>query len=58
MSPPKATTKTTKKTAKKKPAPKPPGTDELRFMIDSAWERRTMLTPTRWKARRGRRSSA
>ena len=45
MSPPKATSKTTKKTAKKKAAPKPPGADELKFMIDSAWERRTMLTP-------------
>jgi 2,3,4,5-tetrahydropyridine-2-carboxylate N-succinyltransferase len=45
MSPPKTTSKTTKKTAKKKAAPKPPGADELKFMIDSAWERRTMLTP-------------
>jgi 2,3,4,5-tetrahydropyridine-2-carboxylate N-succinyltransferase len=32
------------KTAKKK-APKGPGLEELKFMIDSAWERRTMLTP-------------
>ena len=45
MSPPKTTAKTTKKTARKKTAPKPPGADEIRFMIDSAWERRTMLTP-------------
>ncbi|TKR32843.1 2,3,4,5-tetrahydropyridine-2,6-dicarboxylate N-succinyltransferase [Luteimonas gilva] len=37
MSPP-------RKTAKKK-APPGPGIDELKFMIDSAWERRTMLTP-------------
>jgi 2,3,4,5-tetrahydropyridine-2-carboxylate N-succinyltransferase len=36
MTPPKTTTK--KKTAKG------PGIDELRFMVDSAWERRTMLT--------------
>jgi 2,3,4,5-tetrahydropyridine-2-carboxylate N-succinyltransferase len=45
MSPPKSTSGTTKKAAKKKIAPKPPGTDEIKFMIDSAWERRTMLTP-------------
>jgi 2,3,4,5-tetrahydropyridine-2,6-dicarboxylate N-succinyltransferase len=32
------------KTTKKK-APKGPGLEELKFMIDSAWERRTMLTP-------------
>jgi 2,3,4,5-tetrahydropyridine-2-carboxylate N-succinyltransferase len=31
------------KTARKK-VPKGPGIDELRFMVDSAWERRTMLT--------------
>ncbi len=37
MSPP-------RKTAKKK-VPPGPGIDELKFMIDSAWERRTMLTP-------------
>ena len=37
MTPPRTTTK--KKTAKG------PGIDELRFMVDSAWERRTMLTP-------------
>ena len=34
-----------KKAAKKKAAPKSPGADELKFMIESAWERRTMLTP-------------
>jgi 2,3,4,5-tetrahydropyridine-2,6-dicarboxylate N-succinyltransferase len=52
MSPPKTSKpsdkpagKTTKKVAKKKAAPTPPGADELKFMIDSAWERRTMLTP-------------
>jgi 2,3,4,5-tetrahydropyridine-2-carboxylate N-succinyltransferase len=32
------------KTARKKAPPKGPGIDELRFMVDSAWERRTMLT--------------
>ena len=32
------------RTARKKPAPKGPGIDELKFMVDSAWERRTMLT--------------
>jgi len=32
------------RTAKKKAAPKGPGIDELKFMVDSAWERRTMLT--------------
>jgi 2,3,4,5-tetrahydropyridine-2-carboxylate N-succinyltransferase len=37
--------KATKKPAKAKPKPKAPAVDELRFMIDSAWERRTMLTP-------------
>jgi 2,3,4,5-tetrahydropyridine-2,6-dicarboxylate N-succinyltransferase len=39
--------KTAKKAAKAKPAPKPrgAGVDELKFMVDSAWERRTMLTP-------------
>jgi 2,3,4,5-tetrahydropyridine-2-carboxylate N-succinyltransferase len=31
------------KTVRKK-APKGPGIDELRFMVDSAWERRAMLT--------------
>ncbi|MDB6164205.1 MAG: dapD [Xanthomonadaceae bacterium] len=34
-----------KKVAKAKPRPKSTGTEELRFMIESAWERRTMLTP-------------
>jgi len=37
--------KTAKKAPKAKPKSKGPGVDELRFMIDSAWERRTMLTP-------------
>jgi len=37
--------KTAKKTPRAKPKAKGPGVDELRFMIDSAWERRTMLTP-------------
>ena len=32
------------KTARKKAPPKGPGVDELRFMVDSAWERRAMLT--------------
>jgi 2,3,4,5-tetrahydropyridine-2,6-dicarboxylate N-succinyltransferase len=51
MSPPKApakkaATKTAKKTVKaKKDASKPSANEELRFMVDSAWERRTMLTP-------------
>lgn len=36
--------KTARKTVRKKAAPKGPGVDELKFMIDSAWERRTMLT--------------
>ncbi len=36
--------KTTKKVAKKKAAPASSGSDELKFMVDSAWERRTMLT--------------
>ncbi|MCL1633174.1 2,3,4,5-tetrahydropyridine-2,6-dicarboxylate N-succinyltransferase [Luteimonas sp. SX5] len=35
---------TPRKTAKKK-VPAGPGIEEIRFMIDSAWERRTMLTP-------------
>ena len=34
-----------KKVARKKPAPQGPGVDELKFMIDSAWERRAALTP-------------
>ncbi|MGY3265093.1 2,3,4,5-tetrahydropyridine-2,6-dicarboxylate N-succinyltransferase [Lysobacter sp. HA35] len=33
-----------RKTTRRKAAPKGPGRDELKFMIDSAWERRTMLT--------------
>jgi len=39
--------KTAKKTAKTKSTPKPrgAGAEELKFMVDSAWERRTMLTP-------------
>jgi 2,3,4,5-tetrahydropyridine-2-carboxylate N-succinyltransferase len=41
MTPPKTTSKTTSK----KKAQKGPGIDELKFMVDSAWERRTMLTP-------------
>jgi 2,3,4,5-tetrahydropyridine-2-carboxylate N-succinyltransferase len=38
---------TPRKTAKKAIRSKPPttGVDELRFMVESAWERRTMLTP-------------
>nr|WP_232518510.1 2,3,4,5-tetrahydropyridine-2,6-dicarboxylate N-succinyltransferase [Lysobacter enzymogenes] len=44
MSPaPKKTTKKAAKSVKKKP--EAPGADELKFMIDSAFERRTMLTP-------------
>ena len=39
----KKTTKKAAKAVKKKPAA--PGADELKFMIDSAFERRTMLTP-------------
>jgi 2,3,4,5-tetrahydropyridine-2,6-dicarboxylate N-succinyltransferase len=36
-----------RKTARKtvKPKPRGAGTEELKFMVDSAWERRTMLTP-------------
>ena len=34
-----------KKTAAKKPAHAGPGMEELKFTIDSAWERRAMLTP-------------
>ncbi|GAB1596283.1 2,3,4,5-tetrahydropyridine-2,6-dicarboxylate N-succinyltransferase [Lysobacter claricitrinus] len=33
-----------RKTTRRKVAPKGPGRDELKFIIDSAWERRTMLT--------------
>ena len=36
--------KTARKSTRKKAAPKGPGVDELKFMIESAWERRTMLT--------------
>ena len=36
---------TAKKTTRKKVAPKGPGLEELKFMVNSAWERRTMLTP-------------
>ena len=36
--------KTAKKTSRRKAAPEAPGRDELKFIIDSAWERRTMLT--------------
>jgi 2,3,4,5-tetrahydropyridine-2-carboxylate N-succinyltransferase len=43
MTPTKTAKKTTGRTARTKPATT--GIDELRFMIDSAWERRTMLTP-------------
>ena len=37
--------KLAKKPAKARSKPKATGVDELKFMIDSAWERRTMLTP-------------
>ena len=41
-----AAKKTAKKpSAAKKAAPSGPAVDELKFTIDSAWERRTMLTP-------------
>ncbi|MFD0737767.1 2,3,4,5-tetrahydropyridine-2,6-dicarboxylate N-succinyltransferase [Lysobacter koreensis] len=43
MSP--TTKKATKKTARKKAAPKGAGIEEIKFMVESAWERRTMLTP-------------
>ncbi len=33
-----------RKAPRKKAAPKGPGREELQFMVDSAWERRTMLT--------------
>jgi len=36
--------KTARKTARKKVVPAGPGVDELKFMIDSAFERRAMLT--------------
>ena len=37
--------KPARKVAKKKAAPKGPGVEELKFMVDSAFERRAMLTP-------------
>ena len=37
--------KTTSKTVKKKAVSKGPGLEELKFMVDSAFERRGMLTP-------------
>src|SRR5690606_20394456 len=37
--------KTRKKAARKKAAPKPTGMEELKFMVDSAWERRSLVTP-------------
>ncbi|MGH8031647.1 MAG: 2,3,4,5-tetrahydropyridine-2,6-dicarboxylate N-succinyltransferase [Luteimonas sp.] len=40
-----AVKKPAKKVAKQKVAPQAPGSDELKFMIDSAWERRSTLTP-------------
>ncbi|UZW63283.1 2,3,4,5-tetrahydropyridine-2,6-dicarboxylate N-succinyltransferase [Lysobacter enzymogenes] len=44
--PKKTVKKTTKKAVKAvKKKPQAPGADELKFMIDSAFERRTMLTP-------------
>jgi len=43
MSPPAKKT-AAKKTSRRKAAPDGPGHDELKFTIDSAWERRTMLT--------------
>ena len=36
---------TERKPAKKASKPKGAGTEELKFMVDSAWERRAMLTP-------------
>ena len=36
--------KTTRRKSAKPRPPEGPGVDELKFMIDSAWERRTMLT--------------
>ncbi len=36
--------KTARKTVRKKAAPPAPGADELKFMVDSAFERRAMLT--------------
>ncbi len=46
MSPVKKTkTSVSKTSARKKAADKGPGLDELKFMVDSAFERRSMLTP-------------
>src|SRR6476660_3742130 len=47
MTPPKTAKKTAGKSAGKAARTKPAatGVDELRFMVESAWERRTMLTP-------------
>ncbi|GAA3922310.1 2,3,4,5-tetrahydropyridine-2,6-dicarboxylate N-succinyltransferase [Luteimonas lutimaris] len=47
MSPPRAAAKKkpAKKTATKKTAPARPAQDELEFMVNSAWERRSTLTP-------------
>ncbi|RNF86399.1 2,3,4,5-tetrahydropyridine-2,6-dicarboxylate N-succinyltransferase [Lysobacter psychrotolerans] len=39
------TSKPARKTSRKKAEPKGPGIDELKFMVESAFERRTMLTP-------------
>jgi 2,3,4,5-tetrahydropyridine-2-carboxylate N-succinyltransferase len=36
--------KPARKKAPARPRPQAPGADEIKFMIDSAWERRTMLT--------------
>ena len=41
----KTTKKTARKTAGRKAAPKPPGREELQFMVESAWTRRSTLTP-------------
>jgi len=45
MSPAKKAVTTAKKAVRKKAAAKEPGLDELKFMIDSAFERRSTLTP-------------
>ncbi|CAN5719256.1 hypothetical protein BH23PSE2_BH23PSE2_13800 [soil metagenome] len=41
----KTTKKTPGKTPRSKTVPQPPGRDDLQFMVESAWERRTTLTP-------------
>ncbi|MDQ3494979.1 MAG: 2,3,4,5-tetrahydropyridine-2,6-dicarboxylate N-succinyltransferase [Pseudomonadota bacterium] len=41
----KTTKKTPGKTARSKAVPQPPGRDDLQFMVESAWERRSTLTP-------------